>query len=431
MLWVIKLKRLYFIFALCILLCSCGVKAEQKDDFSQADRLFYISRLDTASEEAEALEFMNAVWVTQFDMHPIYRDGSKQRAEGEYRRLTATMLDNLKRDGFETVFLQVRPNGDSVFESEVYPSSKYIAGVYGGKIEYDAVLIYLELAKERGISVHAWINPYRLCYESELILLGKGILYEWYCEGIGKRIEKGSDGLLYLDPSYEEATELITKGAKEIFEKYDFDGLHIDDYFYPTEFEFDDEHEFFTSGYDDKGEFRRANADRTVKALYQTAHEHGKVFGVSPAGNIYSLENGWYIDIYKWLSTEGYVDYIMPQLYFGFKNAVCPFERVLDDWASAVKCDKIKLYVGLSAAKCALGAEGVADAFAGSEGKFEWRDDEKILARSYIAVREKGACGVCIFSYSSFYDSLTGIESELTDSERRALLEEMKKQVGE
>ena len=290
------MKRLYLIIALCLILCSCGVDA--KEQIERTDRLYHISRIVYKADgelDESADDFMNAVWVSQFDMHPIYRDGGRQRSEDGYRDLVAQMLDNLKNDGFDTVFLQVRPNGDSMFESEIYPLSKYIAGVYGGECEYDAIAIYLQIAKQKGLSVHAWINPFRLCYEDELISYGRGRIYEWYLQGLGKRIEKGADGLLYLDPSYEEATELIADGVNEIFEKYSFEGLHIDDYFYPTEFEFNDASEFLLSGYDDIGEFRRANTDRTVKELYEVSHRYGKLFGASPAGNIYSLEDGWYI----------------------------------------------------------------------------------------------------------------------------------------
>ncbi len=425
------MKRLYAIIALCLLLCSCGVKADEQFFVEGEDRLFYVYRIkqdsESVAEEEKERRFMNAMWVSQFDMHPIYRENGKQRDESDYRIRVSLMVDNLLRDGFDTVFLQVRPNGDSMFESEFFPNSKYIAGTYGGECVYDAIGIYLEIAKNKGLSVHAWINPYRLCYEEELIAYGEGLLYEWHSEGLGKRIEKGGDGLLYLDPSYEEAAELIANGAKEIFEKYGFDGLHIDDYFYPTEFEFDDTDEFAASGYGDLGDFRRANVDRTVKALYDIAHSYGKIFGVSPAGNIYSLENGWFIDIYKWLSEDGYLDYVMPQLYYGFNNAVCPFERVLGDWSQAVKNERTELYIGLSAAKCALGSEGIEDVFAGSEGKYEWRDENDILMRSYKASVEIGADGICIFSYSSFYVSLSGESNPLTNEERENLLKILEK----
>lgn len=412
-------KLTVIILCLCSFLCSCGEVCEANEARFEYERSYFVARIDLKQYFEPQNGEMTGIWISQFDMHPIYRDGNRQRDENDYRMKVDTMTDNLIKDGFNTVFLQVRPNGDSMYESEFYPTSKYIAGSYGNGTDYDAIGIFLDIAKQKGLCVHAWVNPFRLCTESELINYGKGILYEWYLEGIGKRIESGSDGLLYLDPAYEEATELITNGIKEILSNYDFDGIHLDDYFYPTEFEFNDTAEFAKSGFDSIGDFRRSNIDRTVKAIFDTVHGfEGKVFGIAPAGNIYSLSDGWYVDIYKWLESDDFVDYIMPQLYFGFENAVCPFERILNDWITAVKNDNIDLYVGLSAAKCELGSKGIADSYAGESGKYEWRDNKDILARSYTAVSKSTASGVCIFSYSSFYDPLTGESNAFTEEER-------------
>ncbi|MBO5870385.1 MAG: family 10 glycosylhydrolase [Clostridia bacterium] len=417
--------KLIVILLCCVLLCSCTVREETKID-TYYEKTYHALRIDgfeSYKPQINGGNEMNAIWVSQFDMQPIYRDGNRQRSESDYREKVKTMIENLTRDGFDTVFLQLRPNGDSMYESEYYPMSKYVAGEYGGEILYDAIKIYLEIAKDANISVHAWINPYRLCSEKELKKYGKGTLYKWLSEGIGKRIDKGKDGLLYLDPSYKEATDLIVNGAKEILTKYDFNGIHIDDYFYPTEFEINDKKEFISSGYTDKGDFRRDNVNRTVKALYVATHEFdNKVFGVSPAGNIYSLSNGWYVDIYKWLKSDGYLDYVIPQLYFGFDNATCPFQKVLTDWFDAVENENIKIYIGLSASKCALGSEGVADLYAGEKGKYEWRDNKDILARSLNAINDIGADGVCIFAYSSFYNPVTGEGNILTDEERSAFI---------
>ena len=429
----IRLKKLILILAFVFFLNSCElethepfIESEIEKHFSVAEIMLFSDKNESVAEKETKSDFINAIWVSQFDMQPIFCDGNKQRDISDYKQKVEVLTDNLIRDGFDTVFLQVRPNGDSMFESDIYPNSKYIAGSYGGEIEYDALSIFLKIATDKGLSVHAWINPFRLCSESELTSYGEGLLFEWYNEGIGKRIELGDDGLLYLDPSYEEATELIVTGIREILDRYNFDGIHIDDYFYPTEFEFDDEREFLLSGYSDLGEFRRANIDRTVKAVCEAVHAYGKVFGVAPAGNIYSLTNGWYVDIYKWLSSEGYVDYIMPQLYYGFSNATCPFERVLKDWKNAVKNGNIKLYIGLSAAKCELGSKGVEDTYAGESGKYEWRDNKDILKRSLECIVNTKADGVCIFTYSSFYDPLSGVGNEYTADERTAFCESIK-----
>lgn len=415
------MKKLTVII-LCLFLCSCGEAGESKAQFSY-ERKYYIARIDFSKSIDIVQDEMIGIWVSQFDMHAIYRDGNKQRSKDDYIAKINIMTDNLIHDGFNTIFLQVRPNGDSMYKSEFFPTSKYIAGIYGDTLDYDAIKIFIDIAKHKGLSVHAWVNPFRLCKESELINYGRGILYEWYLEGLGKRIEIGDDGLLYLDPAYDEATELIVNGINEILTNYNFDGIHLDDYFYPTEFNFNDENEFSKSNFEDIGDFRRSNIDKTVKEIYNTVHRfEGKVFGIAPAGNIYSLTNGWYVDIYKWLKSDGFIDYIMPQLYFGFDNSTCPFVDVLNDWVKAVKNDSIKLYIGLSAAKCELGSKGIADSYAGENGKYEWRDNKDILARSYNEISKTNAHGVCIFTYSSFYDPLTGKRNELTLQEHTSFV---------
>lgn len=429
-----KMKKLILMFLATVFLTSCSVSALENENkqYKKADKHYYVSKIKYVKDtDIEATEYLKAIWVSQFDMHPIYRNGNKQRAKDDYTQKVQVLINNIKEDGFNTVFLQLRPNGDSMYESEYYPMSKYIAGIYGAGIEYDAINIFLEIAKQNNVSVHAWINPFRLCKEEELLNYQQGLIYQWYGEGLGKRIEIGADNLLYLDPAYKEATELICNGAKEILEKYDFDGIHLDDYFYPTEFEFDDNEEFLKSGYNNKGDFRRNNIDRTVTQLYEICHNQGKTFGISPAGNIYSLTDGWYIDIYKWCSNDGYIDYVIPQLYYGFENEYCPFDKVLKDWESAIKCKNIKLYIGLSAAKCVLGSQGIPDEYAGESGKFEWQDKKDILAKSLIEIyNNKTACGFCIFAYSSFYDPLTGEDNILCQQEKNAFWNILKEKDG-
>ncbi len=421
------MRKLIYIIAVSVIFTACSASAIEPETERGASVTFEVSHITELKESEETIteHELRGIWVSQFDMHPIYRDGNKQRDKQDYENKVKTMVNNLKRDGFNAIFLQLRPNGDSMYESKFYPNSKYIAGTYGGDTEYDAVKIFLDIAKNNGFTVDAWINPFRLCREDELENHGKSILYDWYTEGLGKRIEMGDDGILYLDPSYKEATELIVSGAKEILEKYDFDGIHLDDYFYPTEFEFEDGTELQNSAYGDMGEFRRANINRTVKALYEAVHSfEGKRFGVAPAGNIYSLSSGWYVDIYKWLSEDGFVDYIMPQLYFGFENEHCPFEKVFSDWESALKNNGTKLYIGLSAAKCALGSEGFEDSYAGANGKYEWRDNKDILARSVGVIESsERAEGFCFFTYSSLYDPISGEVNPLTSEEMEAFLE--------
>jgi uncharacterized lipoprotein YddW (UPF0748 family) len=109
-----------------------------------------------------------AIWLSQFDMQPIYTNGNKQRDEADFRNRMVQVLDNVQSDGFNTVVLQLRPYADSIYPSDVYPPSKYAIGSYAGEFTYDPVAIIMELCKERDLSVHGWINPMRGMSEDEI-----------------------------------------------------------------------------------------------------------------------------------------------------------------------------------------------------------------------------------------------------------------------
>ncbi len=377
----------------------------------QQPSLTYVRMSIREQADLPADGMLRAVWMSQFDLHPVYRDGGKQRDREEFRQIAQTICETLCADGFNTVFLQMRPNGDSLYESDLYPLSKYVAGTYGGKIEYDAVGVFLEVAKAHGLSVHAWINPLRLVTPEEMQQIPKGYaVRDWYDADNG--YVKEWDGRLYVDPSYAQVRQLIADGAAEILERYDVDGIHMDDYFYPTTDEAFDPAEFKASGMESLGEFRRDNINQLVRLLYETVHAYGsdKQFGIAPAGNLDSLADGYFADAKYWCRETGYIDYIMPQLYFGFQNAYCPFDEMVTKWANAVTNEQIKLYIGLDAAKAYLGSQGELDAFAGTqEGKTEWIREKDILARSLrFLYREKRVSGYCFFSYSYLYDRFSG-----------------------
>ncbi len=382
-------------------------------DHSEDELFLTYSRVTVSDSTAETDTAddgcIRAVWLSQFDMQPLYRDGNKQRDKRSFEELMHVMMQTLTNDGFDTVFLQLRPNGDSMYKSEVFPLSKYVAGVYGGDISYDAVQIVLDVAREYGISVHGWINPLRLVTVGEMALIPTGYaVRDWFDAQNG--YVKEFDGRLYLDPSYAEVRELIASGAREILETYGLDGIHMDDYFYPTTDETFDAKEFAASTFDDLGDFRRDNINVLVSLLYDTAHACGAVFGISPAGNLDSLADGYFADAKLWCAEEGYIDYILPQLYFGFENKYCPFDVMVTRWADTVTCDSVSLYIGLSAAKAVLGSQGELDAFAGTEaGMREWIEHKDILARSLEAIyADARVDGYCFFSYSYLYDRLTG-----------------------
>ena len=369
---------------------------------------------------------MKAMWLTQFDLTDIYRAGDRQRPKEAFTQKVETILENITAMGFNTVFLQLRPNADSMYPSDYYPMSAYVTGVYGREAEYDAVQILVEKAREKGLSVHGWINPMRGMAAEELALVGEEYpIGRWATQPdkLGTYLV-AVEGKWYLNPAYAEVRQLITDGAREAMERYDLDGLHIDDYFYPTTGEDFDRQAYAEFGFGrELADFRRQNLNSLVAELYRVAHEAGGIFGVSPAGNIKTVYEKHYADVYAWCSQPGYVDYLCPQVYFGMEHESHDFVKVCRTFSQVIRQDGVKLVVGMSFGK-ALSGE---DPYAGSGGE-EWKQHKDVLLRSLRSTRELPHCwGVAVFCYGYFYDPVTGLPVEETWQERENFLPAFRK----
>lgn len=377
-------------------------------------------------------DYVKAVWLSQFDMSPVYTDRGAQRNMGEYIVTVGQMITNIKDCGLNTVFIQLRPNADSIYPSKIYPPSKYACGSYSGKFLYDPFEIFLNMAHKAGLSVHAWINPLRCMTESEIKEIPRGYtLSEWYHKN-----EEGYivnvDGRYYLDPAHKETRALICRGVEEIMKSYDVDGIHIDDYFYPTTAESFDKSAYLE--YKESGgalsldNFRRENINKLVSEIYDTVKKENPtvLFGVSPSGNTDRNYNTLYADTAIWCSTPGYIDYICPQVYFGFEHSTCAFERVCGEFSSMVKNKDVKLIIGMTLGKAASAYDGEIDVYAGA-GAEEWINEKDILLRSYEHTKTLDNCvGVSYFSYQYFYDVSSGEPNPKTAEERKNLLPALK-----
>ena len=350
-----------------------------------------------------------AIWLSQFDMREIYTSRGKQREATEYTPLVERVISNISSMGINTVFIQLRPNGDSIYPSEIYPPSIYAVGEYGNEFSYDPFEIFLSLAHKADISVNAWVNPLRcMSVESIAKIPDKYTVKRWYLEN---KYVKEVGGYLYLDPAYDECHSLVCAGVDEIIEKYDVDGIHIDDYFYPTSDESFDEGSY--RALNEKklslGDFRREQTGKLVKSLYDTVKSKSAslLFGVSPSGNTARNYNELFADVERWCS-EGYVDYICPQIYFGFDHSTHPFDAVLSEFSEMSQRGNIPLIVGITLEKADNGYRGVEDTWAGS-GSAEWITQKNIIKRSLLCVRElDDTCGVALFSYRLLFDPITG-----------------------
>ena len=309
------------------------------------------------------------------------------KSEKDFRKELEKFIEDAAAEDINTIYFHVHPMGDAYYRSEIYPKGTYLDG------DYDALSVVLEEAHKRGISVHAWINPLRLQTDEEIKKLPDDFIIKKWIDG-GKPYVKNADGRWYLDPSYDESVELLQRTVSEILDNYSVDGIHIDDYFYPTtETDFDFE-EFAKSGSSDLVEWRTENVNHFVKALYDTvkAKDEKLVFGISPQGNINVDYSTQYADVRRWGGEKGWCDYIVPQIYFGFENENCPFIQTLNEWEELVGDSGVSLIVGLAAYK--LGRE---DKWAGEAGELEWINDPDIIKKQIKAVSESGADGYALY----------------------------------
>lgn len=356
-------------------------------------------------------EFMKACWLSQYDMKDVYQNGGLQRDEADFRDKIQKLFAAIWERGINTIFVQLRPNGDSFYPSAYYCPSNYVTGSYAIDFKYDPLAIMVEEAHAVGLSIHGWINPLR-CMESgtvNLINITYGVR-QFEQEHMGDYIVN-EGARLYLNPGREEARQLIVNGATEIVRYYDVDGVHIDDYFYPTREERFDETSFKDQDeYEILSMYRFANINKLVMALYSgvKAENPNVLFGISPAGNPDVVSQA-YADYNTWLSREGFVDYIMPQLYWGMQHKTVPFDKTFDRWASYIKVPGIRLIAGMDLNNAALGYAG--------EGTAEWNNSRSVLKSCLNYAISTGDCnGYSLFSLGTLI-SISNFEQVPTTKE--------------
>ncbi|MCQ2427407.1 MAG: family 10 glycosylhydrolase [Clostridia bacterium] len=362
--------------------------------------------------------YMKAMWLSQFDLTHVYLKDGIQREKAGFSEIVTRIINDVKEAGFNTVIVQTRPNADSLYPSAVYPASVYCTGKYGRTLTYDPFEIIVDAAHSAGLSVHAWINPMRCMTDDEIGLVGDGFAVgKWYADEKthGKQLSSVS-GRWYLNPAYAEARLLINEGAAELLDRYDLDGLHMDDYFYPTTDEAFDAaaySEYVTNGGSlSLPDFRREMLDRLIAGLYATVKSRGNdiKFGISPAGNIGTVYEKQYADVYRWCRENGRIDYLTPQVYFGLEHETFDFVTVCDTFRSIIKNPSVSFTVGMTFGK----AKSKFDPYAGN-GKYEWAKHRDIMRRCLEHVLNDSSCsGIAVFCYSYFRDPVTGKRVEET-----------------
>lgn len=258
----------------------------------------------------------------------------------------SSILDRARELNLNAIIFQVRPQFDAAYQSAKEPWSQWLSGKQGGSPGYDPLQTFCKMAHDRGIELHAWFNPFRAAANPSHPTASTHIIQRH------PNLVRPAGGQVWVDPGDPKAAALALEAILDVTRRYDIDGVHLDDYFYPYPYsgstwspnQFNDQITFQKYGAGNKLDWRRKNIDNFVQKLYaevKSAKPWVRVgispFGIWRPGQPSSIEAG--IDAYeqlaadsrKWLS-KGWLDYLAPQLYWKCEPAKQSFPTLLGWW---------------------------------------------------------------------------------------------------
>ena len=334
---------------LCFLLSACNGSGDPIESlFDRIDQANHAYMEESGQQGGQTVtgdtdEPLRGVWISYLEISKLA--GS---AEGVFHAQAAAMMQRVKEKGGNAVFVQVRPFGDAIYPSEVYPWSKTISGSAGTGLPYDPLAVLLEQAHAQGLAFHAWINPYRLMSSTDFSKVDASFrTAAWYQGDARSTYMYEVDGIWWLKPANDEAQALIADGVRELLSHYSLDGIHLDDNFY----------EASPESLGETTVSAKANNTKLIKTLYDLTKElrPDALFGVSPAGGFrkdstlpVSDTGTLSTDLALWCTKEGYLDYVMPQIYWDETHEIQPFTMTLQKWRAFVTEPSVRLYIGLA-----------------------------------------------------------------------------------
>ena len=275
------------------------------------------------------------------------------------------LLDSLHSLGLNAIIFQVRPTADALYRSSFEPSSHWLTGTQGSSLTWDPLEWTINEAHKRQMEVHVWLNPYRVnLAKTDTTVICKDHIWkkhrEWFWE---------YNKQWYFDPGLDVTREWICTIVQDIISRYDIQAIHMDDYFYPYPVgkkQLPDAETFarYPRGFTDIREWRRNNVNMAIQEISATIREckDSVEFGISPFGvwrnaNVDSTGSATtagitnyddlYADIRLWIK-NGWIDYVLPQLYWEIGKKAADYEVLAHWWANEVRGTNCKLYIGMA-----------------------------------------------------------------------------------
>ena len=354
-----------------------------------------------ASPSPSAALACRAVWFSYLDWRP-----GDFASAAAFSARAAAVCGAAAGLGANTLLLQVRPFCDALYPSRLFPFSHLCTGAQGVDPGFDPLGLFVAAAHAAGLRLVAWVNPYRVSSgQTPAALAGSSPAVQhpdW--------VKTTSEGR-YLDPASPAVRAYIAQGLDELCGAYAVDGVQFDDYFYP-----DPSPGFDAAQYAayaaaaaaplSLAGWRRQNVSALVSLCWQTVHRHpGVSFTVSPQGDPDAGLATQYADAAGWLAAPGYVDGLVPQLYWGLGWRQKGSDRLAAGtlarrWLALPRAAGVTLCFGLAASRIG-GADG-RDAT--SPAPAEWRSG-RALADAAALLAGLGADGVAIYRYGSLFEN--------------------------
>ena len=322
--------------------------------------------VSTLSAEGGPISFRGA-WiatVANIDWPSPEAVGDTQKQQEEM----VWILDSLESVGINAIIFQVRPTSDALYQSELEPISHWLTGTQGtwGEQEpWDPLEWTIEQAHSRNMEVHVWLNPYRVnLAKTDTSMICADHIWRKHPEWFWCYAKQW-----YFDPGLDITCDWICTVVSDIVDRYDIQAIHMDDYFYPypaggKPLPDTKTFEQYPRGFTDIRDWRRANVNRAIEEISRAIHECKPEvqFGISPFGvwrnaSVDSTGSATqagitnyddlYADIRLWIQ-KGWIDYVLPQLYWEIGKKVADYEILAYWWANEVKGTKCQLYIGMA-----------------------------------------------------------------------------------
>ncbi len=302
-----------------------------------------------------------AVWISTIYNLDYPSQANRNKPEAQKAEFIE-ILDSVEELGINKLIVQVRPKADALYKSEINPWSEILTGSQGEYPGYDPLEFMIEETHKRGMTFHAWLNPYRVTtFGTDINVLSKDSFARKNPDLLLEHDINNGKALVF-NPKKAEVKKHIRDTVDEIIRNYDVDGIHFDDYFYPSNYPLPEGQ--LKDGVECNE--RRNHVNEMIKGVHNTINDYDETikFGVSPRGiwknnktdQTGSATNGSeayyavYSDSRKWIENN-WVDYIVPQIYWETGHRAADYETLVDWWDKEVEGSKVELYIGQASYK--------------------------------------------------------------------------------